>query len=326
MAHMITEREGGFFEFGYRGEPAWHGLGQELSDDADIDTWKIQAGLDWTVKENKISYSVISNGEVVNKIFPDKKVLYRSDNTNPLSIVGEGFKIVQPGEVLEFFRDLVANHGMKLSAAGSLFGGTRFWATAETGNSSNVIPNDAINGFLLLTTSVDSTLATTARFCATRVVCNNTMAVALNEKNQNVIRKTHKSEWDPTEVKINLGLLDESWETFMLNNKQLTTIKMSDKDVLTFFQDEFFNPELAANDQTWGVIKKINCLQQLYSHGAGAEMGYGTAWGALNAVTNLFTHGDGRKRNESRAFWDSYYGSAAETKSRVYNNLLKLAA
>lgn len=323
---MITEREGGFFEFGYRGEPAWHGLGQELADDADIDTWKIQAGLDWTVKENKINYSVISNGEVINKIFPEKKVLYRSDNTNPLSIVGEGFKIVQPGEVLEFFRDLVTNHGMKLSAAGSLFGGTRFWATAETGNSSNVIPNDAINGFLLLTTSVDSTLATTARFCATRTVCSNTLNVALNEKNQNVIRKTHKSEWDPTDIKINLGLLNESWDTFMLNNQKLTTIKMSDKAVLSFFQDEFFNPELAANDQTWGVIKKINCLQQLYNNGAGAEMGYGTAWGALNAVTNLFTHGDGRKRNESRAFWDSYYGGAAETKSRVYNNLLKLAA
>lgn len=322
MAHELTQRENGFFEFAYNGLPAWHGLGQELSDDSDIDTWKIQAGLDWDILESKIIFT--ANNEV--KTYNDKKVLYRSDNGTPLSIVGDKFNIVQPGEVLEFFRDLVANHGMKLSAAGSLFGGTRFWATAETGKSFDVVPNDTVTNQLLLTTSSDGTMSTIVKQTSVRAVCSNTLNVALNEKNQNVIRKTHKSEWDPTEVKINLGLLNESWDTFMLNNQKLTTIKMSDKDVLSFFQDEFFNPELAANDQTWGAIKKINCLQQLYNNGAGAEMGYGTAWGALNAVTNLFTHGDGRKRNESRAFWDSYYGGAAETKSRVYNNLLKLAA
>ncbi len=323
MAHELTQRENGIFEFAYRGEPAWHGLGQELEDGADIEIWKIQAGLDWTVDKSNVTYM----DELDNTInFPDKRVLYRSDTKRPLSIVSAGFKIVQPGEVLEFFRDLVENHGMKLNAAGSLFGGTRFWATAELDKSAEIIPGDKVESQLLLTTSVDGTLASTAKFTSTRVVCQNTLNVALNDKSNNVIRRTHKMEWDPKSIKLDLGLISDSWDVFIKDITKLSTFKMSNNDVHTFFQNEFFDPKLSANDQTWGTTKRINDLMNLYHNGAGAEMTHGTGWGALNAVTNLFTHGNGRKRNMSNLFWDSYYGGAANIKNNTFNHLLNKAA
>ncbi len=324
MAHEITEREDGFFEFGYRGKPAWHGLGQELEDGADIDTWRIQAGLDWSVEKGNVLYTDAVDNQVHH--FPNKRVLFRSDNKKPLSIVSAGFKIVQPGEVLEFFRDLVEHNGMKLSAAGSLFGGTRFWATAEVGEFFEVTPGDKVDSHLLLTTSVDGTLATVAKLTSTRVVCNNTLNISLNDNSNNVIRRTHKMDWDPTAIKLDMGLISESWNNFIEDVNKLSTFEMTDSIVHKFFQSEFFDPKLTANDQTWGTTKRVNDLMNLYHNGPGADMSNGTGWGALNAVTNLFTHGNGRKRNQSNMFWDSYHGGAANTKDKVFNHLLQLAA
>lgn len=323
MAHELTRRDDGFIEFAYRGKLPWHGLGQELKDGADIDTWRIQSGLDWSVESSQISYVKANNDQL---IYPNKRALYRSDTNKPLSIVSNDFKIVQPGEVLEFFRDLVEYNDMKLTAAGSLFGGTRFWATAELGKSFEPIGGDNVESYLLLTTSVDGTLATVAKFTATRVVCSNTLNISLTDNSSSVIRKTHKIDWDPRAIKIDMGLIAESWDNFMYDIDKLTKFKMSDNIVHKFFQSEFFDPKKDIENQTWGTTKRINDLMNLYHNGPGADMGKGTGWGALNAVTNLFTHGNGRKRNQSNLFWDSYHGGAANTKTDIFNHLIQLAA
>lgn len=326
MAHEITIRANGTAEMAFIGscDAIWHGLGQQLEENASIDTWKTQAGLDWEVFESAVMYQTMVDGKLASKVFPSKKALFRSDTKDSLSIVGGDFKIVQPGEVLEFFRDLVSSHGMRLSTAGSLFGGTRFWALAETGKSESVVKGDKVNGHLLLTTAVDGTLATTAKFVSTRVVCNNTLTIALAEGSKNMVKKTHKTVWDASAVKIDLGLIDASWNKFMENLRTLSTIEMSDKEVREFYQGEFFNPKLTAEEQGWGAIKRVKELMELYANGAGASMSHGTAWGALNGVTEMFTHGSG-KRDASHQFWDAYYGACDTTKNKVMSKLLAMA-
>jgi phage/plasmid-like protein (TIGR03299 family) len=325
MAHEITIRADGKAEMAFTGsrDAIWHGLGQQLDENASIETWKTQAGLDWEVHESSVLFQTFKDGKIVSDVFPNKKALFRSDTKAPLSIVGSDFKIVQPGEVLEFFRDLVSLHGMKLSTAGSLFGGTRFWALAETGKSENVVSGDEVKGHLLLTTAVDGTLATTAKFVSTRVVCNNTLTVAMSEGSKNMVRKTHKTAWDPSSVKIDLGLIDASWNKFMENLRKLSSVEMTDKQVRELYQDEFFNPKLAPDEQGWGAVKRVNDLMNLYRNGTGSNMSYGTAWGALNAVTEMFTHGSG-KRDASHQFWDSYYGTSDNVKSGVMAKLLDM--
>jgi phage/plasmid-like protein (TIGR03299 family) len=325
MAHEITIRENGMAEMAFTGsrDAIWHGLGQQLEEGASIETWKVQAGLDWEVFESAVTFQTMEDGKIVSKVFPNKKALFRSDTKAPLSIVGSDFKIVQPGEVLEFFSDLVQIHGMKLSTAGSLFGGTRFWALAETGKVDSVVPGDDIKGHLLLTTAVDGTLATTAKFVSTRVVCNNTLTVAMSENSKNMVRKTHKKEWDPSSIKIDLGLIDESWNKFMENIRKLSEVEMSDKQVREFFQDMFFDPKKTAEEQTWGATRRVSELMNLYANGAGASLAHGTAWGALNAVTEMFTHGSG-KRDASHQFWDAYYGVYDSAKSKAMTKLLAM--
>jgi phage/plasmid-like protein (TIGR03299 family) len=327
MAHEITIRENGMAEMAFTGsrQAIWHGLGQQLDNDSPIEVWKVQAGLDWEVFESAVTYQTMEGGKLVTKTFPNKKVLFRSDTGAPLSIVGSDFKVVQPGEVLEFFRDLMQLHGMKLSTAGSLFGGTRFWALAETGKAENVTKDDEVKGHLLLVTAVDGTLATTAKFVSTRVVCNNTLTIALSEDSKRMVKRTHKVAWDPAAVKIDLGLLDRSWNQFMENLRKLANFEMSDKEVRKFYQDMFFDPKKTAEEQTWGATRRVNELMRLYNNGAGANLSHGTAWGALNAITEMFTHGSG-KRDASRQFWDAYYGNGDEIKNEAMSKLLAMAA
>ena len=304
----------------------WHGLGSELTRGAPIEVWVKEAGMGWVAKESPITIQVISDLGIPNVVtYPKKKALYRSDNLNELSIVGEDFNVVQPREVLEFFSDLTRDHGMVLSTAGCLFGGQRFWALAETGREGEVVNGDLIKAHLLFMTAVDGSMSSTAKFVSTRVVCNNTLTVALAENAKNVVRKTHKTVWDSTQAKINLGLIDSSWNTFMDNLRALSERKMDDKEVERFFRKTLFDPKKEDADQGWGVNRRIHALIDLYHQGQGAEFSYGTAYGALNAITDLYTHGiaSGRQKKADWAFQNAYYDSD-KIKQQAMNDLLAL--
>jgi len=318
--HAITQRADKKYEFAYAGVPAWHGLGQVLTDSATIDDWKKESGLDWEVFESAATYQSIKGTHV----YPDKRVLFRSDTQEPLSIVSTDYHVVQPGEVLEFFRDITTLNGFKLSAAGSLFGGKRFWATAEVGKTFNAVADDEIDGQLLLVTSVDGTLATQAKFVSTRTVCNNTLTIALGESGKRSARKTHASSWDAKDFKIDLGLIDSGWDTFSNNIKRLASVKISDGFAREFFQNQFYDKDELIQDQGIGAIKRVNTLMDLYRGGAGSEYSAGTAYGLLNATTELFTHGITKAGDPSHRFWNSYFGKGDVIKNSVYSELIEL--
>lgn len=319
MAHEI-DMSNNRANMAYIGEAPWHGLGQELTPGASIDEWRKQAGMDWHVETSPVLYNTPDSRQYE---YHNQKVLYRSDTYAPLSIVGKEYNIVQPAEVIEFFRDLTEQHGMVLTTAGCLFGGQRFWALADTGRETEISKGDTVKGFLLFVTSVDGTLSSSAKFVCTRVVCNNTLSVAMKEKNRVMVRKTHRSDWDSTQVKLDLGLLNSSWGNFMLDLRRLSDRKMSDAEVSAFFKKTFFDPKLEDVSQPLGARKRVANLTDLYVNGAGAELSYGTAFGALNAVTNLFTHGTGRHRVMDRKFWNAYFDNAA-IKNSVMEDLLEL--
>lgn len=319
MAHELTVRKDGKVEMAFTGprEAIWHGLGQNLENGASLDEWKTAAGMDFEVLESAVSYNALGH----DVFFPDRKALFRSDTLEPLSIVGPEFKIVQPGEVIEFFRDLVQLHGMELSTAGTLFGGRRFWALAEMGKEFEVTKGDFVKQHLLLTTAVDGSMATTGKVVATRVVCNNTLRVALSGSSQNAVRVTHKKMFDPTAVKINLGLIDESWAKTMANLKKLANVKMNPRETQLFFEEQLFDKDKTVDEQTWGVVRQVRKLTELAQNGSGSDMSRGTAWGALCAATELYTHGSGR-RDLSHQFWESYHGSLDAKKYSTYQSLV----
>lgn len=321
MAHEIYTNElTGLAEIAYVGDKPWHGLGQELQAGASIEDWTKAAQMDWEVVGAPVIYEV-GGGQA--KTFVGQQVLYRSDTNKPLSVVSDDFRVVQPKEVLEFFRDLVEIYDMKLSVAGVLFNGKRFWATAETGRVNEVLPGDEVRGQLVLMTGVDGTLATSAKFVSTRVVCNNTLQIAMNETGARQARRTHRQTFDAREVKLDLGLLDDAWSHYIESMKKLTNVKVSDDKAFAFFKELVGKKDEQAQDAevSRSTARAVDDLMHRLRHGLGADSGRGTAWNVLNAVTEKYTHGTAR-RDSNRQFVNSLYGADASMKNKAMDMLL----
>lgn len=315
MAHNLTQRKNGFIEFAFTGQRSsiWHQCGNNLSENAPIEQWIKEAGMDWEVFSSPVMYQA----GIEQKIDETRQVLFRSDSHDVLSVMSKDYKIVQPGEVLEFFRDLVVAHGMKLSAAGTLFGGKKYWAIAELGKAAEIIPGDLVNGYLLLTTSADGTMATTAKVTSTRVVCNNTLQIALRSSGK-LLKCNHSKVFDPNEFKIDLGLIDEGWDNFITNMKQLADQPVTQLEAKEFF-GRFVNP--TNKDFSMQMERQMTALLHFYNFGAGHELGSGTKWNLLNAVTELNTHQTARI-DASHRFNNSEFGKNNSEKNRALEMLL----
>jgi phage/plasmid-like protein (TIGR03299 family) len=325
MAHELTIRENGFTEMAFIGETPWHGLGQELQVGADLETWKKASGMDWTIKSSPVQY--ITNGPSIpedynNLKFDGQNVLYRSDNNNPLSIVSDRYEIVQPIQVLEFFDNLATEAGFKLETAGTLRGGKRFWALANTGKFGEVCNDDRINSYVLLSTSCDRSLATTARFTSVRVVCNNTLRMATNE-NQSVISVPHSTVFNAEKIQNNLNKVNQAFDNFMWMGKHLQEKQVNATYAQTFLT-ALLTPINQVNNEDYN-IKKTKGFQKIIelfdTTSKGNQLVGHTKWGLLNAVTEYYDYHIPNRSNDTRLD-NAWFGSGDRVKNKAVELLL----
>jgi hypothetical protein len=192
-----------------------------------------------------------------------------------------------------------------------------------TMNLMSVIKGDKITSYLLLATSLDGSMATTAKTTSVRTVCSNTLTMALNEKSVNMIKVPHSTEFNVNRAKLNLDLIDESQEQFIANMRRLASVEVPPKDVRKIYNGLFFNPEVSAQDQHGIVIKKIDDIVDLYNHGAGSNFGSGTMYNVLQGVTDFYSNNI-KSRTESAKFWHSFYGNAEKIKLQTQQKLLEM--
>jgi phage/plasmid-like protein (TIGR03299 family) len=325
MTAAVTIRETGFAEHAYVGEKPWHGLGQALRPGANIETWKQAAGMDWTVLRGVVRYATSRNPDDLQlQTLPEQHVLFRSDNRQPLGIVSKKYKIVQPGEVLEFFRDLTEANGFQLTTAGTLFDGRRFWALAAIGEEAVVVGDDKVGGYLLLSTSCDGTLATTARFTTVRVVCNNTLSMALKDRRREVIIR-HTSRFNADRVKDDLGLARGAFASFMRDARQLAAKPLDEITARSFVGEllsdtkTVFKKDVAASRP----FKEIMNLYRGAGRGSLLDGSDGSAWGLVNAVTEYVDH-HARATSDSHRLTNAWFGKGDALKSEALARALAL--
>lgn len=312
MAHELTTRANGLVEMAYVGEAPWHGLGQQLTAKAPIEVWQAEAGMDWLVKRSRVRF-----GE--NEVFEDHHVLFRSDDKKPLGIVGKGYKIVQPPEVLEFFRDLVGENGFTLHTAGTLFGGKKFWALASIGESAIITGSDKVDGYLLLTTSCDGSMATTAKFTTVRVVCNNTLSMSLSKKEANTVTLSHRTHFDHAAMKEKLGIVTGSFGKFIYAARLL-----ADRPCSGMRASELTQALMSGKTEKESVkeSKGYQGIIQLFNEGKGNSGE--TLWDWVNGVTEYVDHAQNAK-TESHRLANSWYGVGDSMKTEALEMALALA-
>lgn len=352
MAHMIDETTGKA-AIAYVGEKPWHGLGQELSAGAGIDVWKVESGLNYAVLRTPVLFerhngfgdpeSLTAQTECV--AMPERHVLYRSDTGSALSVVSKDYKVVQPVEVLDFFGKLAEVGGFELETAGALSDGKRIWALAKVNDGAPIIGQDTVRPYLLLATSYDGTMATTAKFTAIRVVCNNTITMSVGSFNpaagqyggktesdteglavSSMVRIPHAKVFDPNAVRLQLGIVENVWEKWLVNTRMMAERGLSD-DQADLFLAKLMQP-LVANPKPGEKMKDVRDtkgfqrVMQLFNGDLiGSDLTGGKSrWGMLNAVTEYIDHERG-KTNDTRMS-SAWFGAGEGLKNRAYDLLM----
>lgn len=336
MAHALdfTTGDAGI-AIRYDGATPWHGYGTRVPDGADLDTWRIAAGLNWDVDERVVYYSrrlpkgIGSTDGLRNVPTPieNRKALVRTDTQDCLSVVGKGYHVVQPEQVLEFYRDLIEANGFTMDTAGSLMDGRRIWALARIGETTRIFGQDKIDGYVLLATSYDGTMATTCQFTSVRVVCNNTLEWA-TEKGDGAFKLSHNKKFDPDEAKGLLGLTKEAWEEYESKVNLLATRSVDLETALAFFTTVLGKDAIVVNDD--GKPEYSPTFHKMFaayerSPGANLRSAHHTAWGLVNAVTFYQDHMARGSKSGSRLN-SSWFGSGANRKAKAFEEALKLAA
>ncbi|ALD01848.1 hypothetical protein AMQ28_05410 [Acinetobacter sp. TTH0-4] len=342
MAHQVEQ-------MAYVGDTPWHGLGNQLTQNQPIEVWAQQAGMDWRIESSDVSYMARNErGQSIIMPYEEQRVLYRSDTHAPLSVVSQRYQEVQPMEILEFYRDLTEQSGFELETAGVLKGGKKFWALARTGQSTALKGKDVSNGYILLATACDGTLATTAQFTNIRVVCNNTLAIALRGQSSSagVVKVPHSTKFDADKVKQQLGISVRAWDEHMYEMKQLSQRKVTQGEAAAFFDAVFNNTSMSVADQEENIIQfyrniatpnpakeksepngraMTKVMDMFNGQGRGAELSSAkdTAYGLLCSITEFADH-ERRAMSTDHRLDSAWFGAGAALKQRGLEQALRL--
>jgi phage/plasmid-like protein (TIGR03299 family) len=329
MAHEI-DLSNGRENIAFVGEVPWHGLGQRLMENASIDEWREAAGMGWSALATIPSF-VGPDGK--NLTVDSHRVLNRSDTGAVLGMVSADYKVVQPQEILEFFRELVDGSIFTMETAGCLRGGRKVWALAKATDELRLGKEDVIGRYLLLATSYDKSLVTLAQQTSIRVVCQNTLSAALwnaDAGTEKQIRLNHLQTFNPAEVKAAMAL-DNQWASFAEAIAKLSAARITNPCAAEFFLDTYYPPELREAEEWTSrqenmALNRVDRLMEIYEGAPGQELASarGTAWGLVNAVTYHVDH-ESRSQSQDLRLDKAWFGSGADLKKRAFQSALTYA-
>lgn len=220
----------------YVGEKPWHGLGVEVKEAPTSNEAIRLAGLDWDVIPKPIY-------DEFGRELPGYKVNMRSSDNKALGIVTDRYKIVQNREAFAFTDALLGN-GIQYETAGSLASGKRIWLLARMED--RLMAEEQMENYLVFTNTHDGTGAIRVACTSVRVVCQNTLNLALNQASRHwscVHKGDIQSKLD--EARFTLASAERYMEALEEEFGELKLKKVTDKQVRdmteTLLQIEFKN-------------------------------------------------------------------------------------
>jgi phage/plasmid-like protein (TIGR03299 family) len=345
MAHEISIRANGKAEMAFVGDTPWHGLGQSVTKGASIGVWAKEAGMDWEAKEAPVLFHRDPPTSFAPKAVDSHKVIYRGDTGLALGVVGARYNVVQPRDVLEFFREETENSGWYIHTAGVLREGRKLWAMATNGQLDLVTgkKSDQVLRQILFATSLDGSMKTVVKPVATVVVCANTLAMALMEGSKTVT-VSHRSVFDAVAVKKALGLSSDSFDNFLRKAREMAETPIKMDEALEVLRKVFGAPaperaakvdlawmgklsdltdEIKAEDEAEEKeVRSTGRVLELFDGaaiGAGKAGRSGTRWGLFNAITEHVDHEMGR--TPDTRLDSAWFGRGDTFKQTAFNEL-----
>jgi phage/plasmid-like protein (TIGR03299 family) len=292
MAHDL-ESQNGKASFASFREPAWHGLGTVFTEEKNTTEMLQAANLNgWNVR--------LQDMEIPSTLTSDKSYQYvlrtnptNNTQTDVLGIVGERYVPLQ-NEDLFSFGDNILDGGGRWETAGSIKGGRVVFGSLALERETILDPSgvaDKVKTYLLINTSHDGSIAIQASITPVRVVCANTLNLALNQKKKKngvkqsfKIRHTQTAEGKILIARQTLGMANAYMDEFDIMAKAMIEKEVSAKQ----FNDIILSAYAKPDKDTKGAVKKwenkVDIINDIYT-GEFNGMIAGNAWGAFNALT-----------------------------------------
>ncbi len=270
----------------YVRETPWHGLGTMVAEAPASKDALIYAGLNWQVVQKNV---YTEDGD---KVFGYKANIRNTDDA-VLGIVSDRYKVVQNEEAFQFTDDLLGE-GVTYETAGVLQGGKKVWMLAKMPHR-YIIGGDEISPYMVVMNSHDGSSGIKVAMTPIRVVCQNTLNLALSnakriwttKHTENVMNRVHEARETLQLAELYMGKLGKEIDT-------LSQIKLSDKKVLEFMQ-EFF-PIIDTADiseaQRKNNLRLLEDLKCRYWDAPDLEHIGKNGYRFINAVSDFATHAD----------------------------------
>lgn len=286
----------------YAKELPWHGLGTYVGENPIPYREAIRlSGLDWTVtlEEAGARTKGVEGPFPIEPAFhpsPDYRAVVRDSDFSVLAMVGTKYRPVQNNEAFEFLDAVLDTGNVRYHTAGSLRGGKKVWLLAELPEEYQIepTPGDVTKPYLLLSNSHDGSSHLRCMLTSTRVVCMNTLRIALSSSDEGIsIRHTGDVKAKIEEAQRVLGFAAKETQGYREVAAQLLRHQMNMKKFREFINELVPLPADAEEaKKATRVINQHDAMAGLFDNGPGVKLPgvYGTRWAALNAVTAFTTH------------------------------------
>src|SRR5262245_19045458 len=294
----------------------WHGLGTVLKGPPSIEDGLRLAGLDWQVRRERL---FTAGGQQA----PAFAVVRDSDG-RVLGAVGERYRALQNRDAFAWFAPFLDAGEASLETAGSLADGARVWVLARLNRAPlEVLPGDDVVKYLLLSNSLDGSLAVRVGCTPVREVCANTLSAAHAGRGSQLIRLRHCSglRRNLANVRESVDRVNACFEATAEQYRRLAVKGISQADL-----KRYVARVLEAGDKPGARLANIReRITGLVEAGAGNDAARvrGTYWAAFNGVTHWLSHERGRSPGgRLNSLW---FGDGARLNDRALSVALEMA-
>lgn len=264
----------------YVREKPWHGLGTEVSDAPSSEDALRFAGLDWTVRQENVFNA---RGGVIKGF----KANVRDSDDSVLGVVGDRYKVVQNTDAFKFTDDLIGGD-VRYETAGSLRDGKQIWLLAKMPE--RIIAGDAVEPYLCFTNAHDGSSGVRVCMTPVRVVCNNTLNVALETAKRSwSMRHTENVHERLNEARNCLFRAGDYMDELAQYADMAVNKTIRDNEIRDIL-NQLFPVAEDATDREKTNIRKIKDEFMVCYFAPDIMKFRGTAWGAINAISDLVTH------------------------------------
>ena len=275
----------------YVREKPWHGLGTEVKEAPTSADALVYAGLDWEVVQKNV---YAEDGTLISGY----KVNLRSTDNATLGIVSDRYRVVQNEDAFKFTDDLLGS-GVTYETAGALQGGRKVWMLARMPQR-YIIAGDEIAPYLVVMSSRDGSSGVKVAMTPIRVVCQNTLNLALGSA---------KRVWTTKHTENVMSRVHEARETLMLAEAymgelgrgidELSKIKLTDRKAMEFMQEFFPGGNDVPDGQRKNNLRLLEDMKLRYWDAPDLSNMGKNGYRFINAVSDFATHADPIRRTKS---------------------------